>query len=158
MSCIRFNTPAQRAQLAADAPAMRSVEELAQHYRSPEVTDSKLHRLRVLATHENPKIRERVAADYHTPPDLVEELAKDPDAGVRATLARNETVSCDILRDLARDDSETVRGFVAVNFFVPADVMNELAEDPSPVVRRLVAWKAQLAAEAERSDQELVEA
>lgn len=163
MSCIRFNTPAQRSQLAAAAPALRTAEELAQHYRSPALTDSKLHRLRLLAAHENPKIRERVAADHHAPADLVETLAKDPDPGVRATLARNETVSCDILRDLAQDESETVRGFVAVNYFVPADVMDELAEDPSPVVRRLVAWKAQLAsesaAESERSSaQQLVEA
>lgn len=158
MSCIRFNTPAQRSQLAAGAPAMRTAEELAAHYRSPEMTESKIRRLRMLAEHENPKIRERVAADYHAPADLVQKLASDPDAGVRATLARNETVSCDILRDLAHDESETVRGFVAINYFVPEDAMAELAADASPVVRRLVAWKAQLAAESRSSAEELVEA
>lgn len=154
MSCIRFNTPAQRKQLAAMAPSMVTAAEVAARHPSPPVTAGKIHRLRLLAAHENPKIRESVASSYHAPIDVVEALAKDPDAGVRACLARNETVSCDILRELAHDESETVRGFVAVNFFVPADVMDGLAEDPSEIVRGLVAWKAALARESD----ELVEA
>jgi hypothetical protein len=160
MSCIRFNTPAQRRQLAALAPAMLTPAEIAARHPAPPVTEGKINRLRLLATHENPKIRESVASSYHTPPEVVAALAKDPDPGVRACLARNETVSCDILRELARDESETVRGFVAVNFFVPADVMAELADDPSEVVRGLVAWKAALAREATESSvaQQLVEA
>lgn len=159
MSCIRFNTPAQRKQMAAMAPSMVTAAEVAARHPAPPVTASKIARLRLLAAHENPKIRESVASSYHTPADVVETLAKDPDAGVRACLARNETVSCDILRELAHDESETVRGFVAVNFFVPADVMAELAEDPSDVVRGLVAWKASLAAESvDVSAQQLVEA
>jgi hypothetical protein len=161
MSCIRFNTPAQRKQLAAMAPAMLTAAEVAARHPAPPVTAGKIARLRLLATHENPKIRESVASSYHTPLDVVETLAKDPDAGVRACLARNETVSCDILRDLAHDESETVRGFVAVNYFVPDDAMAELADDESPVVRGLVAWKARLASDdsAEQSGvQQLVEA
>jgi hypothetical protein len=155
MSCIRFNTPAQRKQMAALAPAMLTAAEAAARHPAPPVTEGKIARLRLLAEHENPKIRESVASSHHTPVDVVAALAQDPDAGVRACLARNETVSCDILRDLAHDESETVRGFVAVNFFVPADVMDELADDPSAVVRGLVAWKAAL---AEESAQQLVEA
>ncbi|HEX2551085.1 MAG TPA: hypothetical protein VHK64_05790 [Nocardioidaceae bacterium] len=160
MSCIRFNTPAQRKQLAAMAPAMITAAEAAERHPAPPITEGKIARLRLLATHENPKIRESVASSYHTPADVVEALAKDPDAGVRACLARNETVSCDVLRDLARDESETVRGFVAVNFFVPADVMADLADDPSEVVRGLVAWKAALARESDQDSarQQLVEA
>lgn len=159
MSCIRFNTPAQRRQMAALAPAMLTAEEAAKLHPAPVFTESKLRRLRLLAADENPKIRERVALDAHTPADLAAKLATDPDPGVRACLARNEATSCDILRDLAHDEAESVRGFVALNYFVPADVMAELAEDPSPVVRGLVAWKASLAAEtdAETSEQ-LVEA
>ena len=156
MSCIRFNTPAQRAQLAAMAPVMLTAAEVAARHPAPPVTASKIRRLRLLAEHENPKIRESVASSPHTPADVVARLARDPDAGVRACLARNETVSCDVLRELSRDESETVRGFVAVNFFVPADVMAGLADDPSDVVRGLVAWKASLAADSAR--QELVEA
>jgi hypothetical protein len=145
MSCIRFNTPAQRAQLAAMAPSMLTAEEAARLHPAPPVTASKIHRLRVLAADPNPKIRESVASSYHAPPDVYEALSRDPDEGVRACLARNENTPCDLLRELAHDESEQVRGFVAVNFYVPADVMAELASDESSVVRGLVAWKAELA-------------
>jgi hypothetical protein len=149
MSCIRFNTPAQRAQLAAMAPRMLTAEEAARLHPAPPVTASKIHRLRVLAADPNPKIRESVASSYHAPADIYAALAADPDVGVRACVARNENTPCDLLRDLAHDESELVRGFVAVNFFVPADVMAQLAEDPSEVVRGLVAWKASLQRDGE---------
>jgi len=154
MSCIRFNTPAQRAQLAAMAPSMLTAEEAARLHPAPPVTESKIRRLRVLAENANPKIRESVASSYHTPLDVAERLARDPDPGVRACLARNESTPCDLLRELAHDESEAVRGWVAVNFYVPADVMDDLADDPSETVRSLVAWKASL---ADRSGELLVE-
>ena len=145
MSCIRFNTPAQRAQLASFAPVMRTPEELAAQHPAPPVTESKIRRLRLLATSDVAKIRESVASSYHTPVDLFQTLSRDPDAGVRACVAKNEATPCDILRELASDGSETVRGWVAVNYFVPTDVMERLADDESDTVRRLVAWKAELA-------------
>lgn len=145
MSCIRFNTPAQRRQMAAMAPSMMTAEEAAALHPAPPVTESKIARLRILATSPNPKIRESVASSYHAPEDLFETLAKDPDAGVRSWIARNETVSCDILRSLADDESEAVRGFLALNFYVPADVMEKLADDESDTVRGLVKWKSELA-------------
>ena len=145
MSCIRFNTPAQRRQMAAMAPSMITAEEAAALHPAPPVTDSKIARLRLLATNPNPKIRESVASSYHAPEDLFELLAKDPDAGVRSWIARNETVSCDILRSLADDESEAVRGFLALNCYVPADVMEKLADDESETVRGLVKWKSELA-------------
>lgn len=156
MSCIRFNTPAQRKQMAAMAPQMLTAAEVAARHPAPPVTASKIARLRLLAQAENPKIRESVASSPHTPVDVVTALAKDPDAGVRAWLARNESTPCDILRDLAHDESDVVRGWVAVNFAVPADVMTDLADDVSPVVRGLVAWKADLARES--AAEQLVEA
>ena len=145
MSCIRFNTPAQRAQMAAMAPSMLTVEEALALHPAPPVTDSKIARLRLLAGSENAKIRESVASSYHAPDDVFEALAHDPDAGVRSWLARNETVPCDILRSLADDESEAVRGFLALNFYVPADVMERLADDESETVRALVRWKSDLA-------------
>jgi hypothetical protein len=145
MSCIRFNTPAQRAQLAAMAPSMLTAEEAARLHPAPPVTATKIQRLRLLAESSNPKIRESVASSYHTPLDVAERLSRDPDEGVRACLARNETTSCDLLRELSHDPSEAVRGWVAVNFYVPADVMDALADDPSETVRSLVSWKASLA-------------
>jgi hypothetical protein len=145
MSCIRFNTPAQRQALRDHAPVMLTPEQAAALHPAPAVTASKIARLRLLATHENPKIRESVASSLHAPADLFEELARDPEESVRACLARNESVPCDILRSLADDESATVRGWLAVNFFVPADVMDDLAEDDDDTVRSLVRWKSDLA-------------
>ncbi len=127
------------------APAMLTAEEAAVLHPSPEVTESKIARLRLLATNSNPKIRESVASSYHTPEDLFVTLAADQDEGVRACVARNETAPCDVLRSLAHDPSERVRGFLALNFFVPADTMAELGSDRSKTVRGLVQWKTDVA-------------
>jgi hypothetical protein len=145
MSCIRFNTPAQRQAMREHAPVMLTPEQAAALHPAPAVTESKIARLRLLATHENPKIRESVASSLHAPDDLFEKLARDPAESVRACVARNETVPCDILRSLADDESATVRGWLAVNFFVPADVMDDLAVDSDDTVRSLVRWKSDLA-------------
>lgn len=144
MSCIRFNTPAQRQAMRDHAPVMQDPREVAAVHPAPPVTASKINRLRVLAGNPNPRIRESVASSYHAPEELLAELARDPDEGVRSWLARNETASCDILRSLADDESERVRGFLALNYHVPADVMEKLADDESDTVRGLVEWKAQL--------------
>jgi hypothetical protein len=146
MSCIRFNTPAQRAQLARMAPSMLTPEEVAAQHPAPPVTDSKIRRIRLLAGDANPRIRASAASSYHLPEDVAATLAADPDAEVRRWLARNETVSCDLLRQLAHDDEESVRAFVAVNYYAPDDAMAELADDDSETVRGLVAWKASLRA------------
>lgn len=144
MSCVRFNTPAQRQQMTDVSSGVQRDEPIAQ-FLGPALTQSKIDRLRLMAVSENPKIRETVAASRHTPEELFFALADDPDAGVRMWLARNEKVPCDILRKLAHDSDETVRSFVAINFFVPADAMGELAQDESPRVRALVDWKSKLA-------------
>jgi hypothetical protein len=144
MSCIRFNTPAQRRQLAESAPAMLGSSEAVAQFLSPAVTASKVDRIRRLAADPNPKIRESAALSYHAPLEVYEALSRDPDAGVRACIAKNEHVPCDILARLADDPDERVRGFVAVNYFVPAEAMERLADDPSAVVRGLVQWKSTL--------------
>ncbi len=144
MSCIRFNTPAQLRAMRDHAENPLTPEQAAALQTAPPVTESKLRRLRLLATNRDPKIRESVASSYHTPEDLFEELARDDAEGVRACVARNETAPCDVLRSLADDPSERVRGFLALNFFVPSDVMMRLAEDESETVRGLVAWKSSL--------------
>jgi hypothetical protein len=145
MSCIRFNTPAQLAQLRAMAPAMLTSEQAAVLHPAPAVTPSKIARLRLLAADANPKIRERVALDHNTPQELFATLAADPDEGVRACVARNEATPCDVLRSLVRDRSERVRGFLALNFSVPLDAMQTLSKDRSRTVRDLVRWKTDLA-------------
>ncbi|TQL48174.1 hypothetical protein FB562_1258 [Homoserinimonas aerilata] len=144
MSCIRFNTPAQLAAMREHVPVMLTPEEAAALHPAPPVTESKIRRLRILAQDQNPKIRESVASNYHTPEDLFEVLARDPDDGVRSCVARNEYAPCDVLRSMADDASEQVRGWLAVNYYVPADVMERLAADPSETVRKLVNWKGAL--------------
>lgn len=156
MSCIRFNTPAQRRQLAENAPAMQRSDDPVAQFLSPEVTDSKVARIRRLAQDSNPKIRESAALSYHAPLEVSEALAHDPEASVRACLARNEHTPCDVLRQLASDPDETVRAWVAINYFVPADAMERLAEDESATVRALVAWKASLAEDADAPMPQLV--
>jgi hypothetical protein len=127
------------------APAMLTSEQAAALHPAPEVTPSKISRLRLLAVDANPKIRESAASSYHTPDDVFEALARDADEGVRACVARNESAPCDVLRSLATDESERVRGFLALNFFVPDDAMALLADDSSSTVRDLVRWKTELA-------------
>lgn len=144
MSCIRFNTPAQRQAMRDHRPVMLTPEEAAAQHPAPPVTETKIARLRLLAGDGNPKIRESAASSYHLPEDLFAVLAKDTDEGVRSCVARNEHAPCDVLRSLADDPSERVRGFVALNFFVPADAMDRLADDGSVTVRGLVAWKRDL--------------
>ncbi|AYG04733.1 hypothetical protein [Gryllotalpicola protaetiae] len=147
MSCIRFNTPAQREQMRRLAPSQLTAEEIAELHPAPPVTESKIRRLRLLAANPNPKIREAVASSYHAPVDLFEKLASDPDDGVRACVARNEATPCDVLRSLVDDPNEQVRGFLAINYYVPDDAMERLREDSSGTVRSLVRWKTELAAE-----------
>jgi hypothetical protein len=144
MSCIRFNTPAQRRQMRENALSLAEGEVALLHL-SPAVTDSKIERLRLLAKHDNPKIRESVASSRNTPEDVLRALAADSDEGVRACIARNESTPCDVLSTLASDRSEKVRGWVALNYFVPEDAMATLAHDRSKVVRGLVSWKASIA-------------
>jgi hypothetical protein len=153
MSCIRFNTPAQRQAMREHAPARLTAAEAAALHPAPPVTESKIRRLRLLAANKNAKIRESVASSHNSPADLLAQLAGDPDAGVRGCVARNEATPCDVLRTLATDAAESVRGWVAVNYFVPADVMLTLADDESATVRSLVSWKSRLAGEA-ASDEE----
>lgn len=145
MSCIRFNTPAQRAQLDRLRADKKLADTAVAQFLGPEFGESKINRLRIMAGDKNPKIRESVALSYHVPQDVMWALAKDKNEGVRVCVARNESTPCDILRYLSHDKSEQVRSWVAVNFYVPQDAMEKLAQDKSEAVRKLVAWKADLA-------------
>lgn len=151
MSCIRFNTPAQRAQLDRLRQDKVLAESSIAQFLGPEFGETKVNRLRLMAKDKNPKIRESVALNYHSPEEVMWDLAKDKNEGVRICVARNERVSCDILRFLASDKSVQVRSWVAVNYYVPADAMEQLAQDPAEDVRKLVAWKTGLAQEVEQS-------
>jgi hypothetical protein len=150
MSCIRFNTTAQREQMA-QAVAKGTGDDPVASFLSPAITASKIARIKTMSLDANPKIRESAALSYHAPLEVYERLAMDPNEGVRTCLARNAQAPCDVLRTLSRDSSETVRAFVAINHSVPEDAMERLREDTSPTVQKLVAWKASL-----RDDTDLV--
>lgn len=145
MSCIRFNTPAQLRQLEELRGDKGKRDKSIAQFLSPEITESKILRIRAMAKDKNPKIRESAALGYHTPEDVMWDLARDKNEGVRVCVARNESTPCDILRHLSSDKSEQVRSWVAVNFYVPEDVMEMLASDKSESVRKLVGWKTSLA-------------
>ena len=109
-------------------------------FTSPEPSAGKVLRLRGLATHTDPKIRESAALACLTPTEVLVDLAGDDDLGVRICVARNERTPTEALRQLARDPSAGLRGWVAANPAVPADVLDLLTDDPSRTVRDLVVW------------------
>ncbi|WP_316293909.1 hypothetical protein [Clavibacter michiganensis] len=53
MSCIRFTTAAQLEALHRTAPAVLTAEQTAALHPAPEVTPSKIRRLRLLAEHRD---------------------------------------------------------------------------------------------------------
>lgn len=144
MSCIRFNTAAQRrANAELTRGELHSTDPVAA-FLSPTVTETKIARLRLMAHDPNPKIRASVASSHHAPDDVYALLATDTDPEVRSWIARNEYVPCSILSTLVTDPDEQVRSFLAVNFFVPTEAMEILNHDSSPQVRALVDWKSKL--------------
>lgn len=144
MSCIRFNTTAQQAQIREALLQGRTGEDPVAKFLSPTVTDSKVKRIVAMSKDSNPKIRESAALSYHAPVAVYEALATDSEPGVRECLARNTHTPCDVLRTLATDPNERVRAFVAINYSVPEDAMETLANDESELVRQLVTWKTSL--------------
>src|SRR5438128_876491 len=108
MSCIRFNTTAQREAMRHDADALEAGDQAILHL-SPPVTESKIARLRLLAEHSRATIRQSVASNRHAPHDLLAALAADRDAGVRGEVARNETTAPELVETLSRDADARVR-------------------------------------------------
>ena len=141
MSCIRFTTAAQLEALHRTAPAVLTAEQAAALHPAPEVTPSKIRRLRLLAEHRDPKVRESVASSLHAPLDVQQALARDADEGVRACLARNPQTPAAVLTMLVGDTSERVRSWLAVNDATPRAAVAMLECDESPAVRDLLRWR-----------------
>lgn len=149
MSCIRFNTSAQRSAMRADRPTMivtgaapAPVAAAFDVHPVPALTPSKLRRLGLLSASSNPKIRESVASSPNAPLAVITLLAADTDEGVRSFVARNAITPPDVLTLLASDGSEKVRGFVVLNASAPRSALDLLRNDPSAVVRDLINWRA----------------
>jgi hypothetical protein len=143
MSCIRFNTPAQREAMRGAAPLQP--EDAAALHLAPPVTASKIARLRLLAESPSVGIRQSVAGNRHAPADLLETLAADRDAAVRGEVARNETTPQPLLQRLAGDPDARVRCWAVLNPGLPEADVARLTEDRDAQVRRLAGWRRDVA-------------
>ncbi len=144
MSCIRFSTAAQRDAMQADAAALADGDGSVL-FLSPPVTAGKLARLRLLARHEWPGIRQSVASNRAAPADLLEALAGDPDPAVRGEVARNEASAPALVMALAADPDARVRCWAVLNPGLPVDAVRTLRDDPDAQVARLAGWRLGLA-------------
>lgn len=140
MSCIRFTTNAQREAIRRDAAALADGDQAILHL-SPPVTASKIARLRLLAAHERPGIRQSVAANRHAPQDLLVQLSADRDAAVRGEVAKNEATDPALVERLSRDRDARVRCWAVLNPALPDERVSELALDGDAQVARLAGWR-----------------
>ena len=85
------------------------------------------------ATHERWEVRQVAAENEHTPSGALHALARDPHVGVRASVARNKTVTEDVRMILARDPDPRVRVINAENATQPR-VLAIAARDAEPGV------------------------
>ena len=138
MSCIRFNTAAQRDAMAAGP---LDAADAAVLHLSPPVTESKIVRLRLLAEHARPGIRQSVASNRHAPADLLERLAADAAPEVRGEVARNESAAPALVTRLAEDPDPRVRCWAVLNPVLPEEAARTMAADPDPQVARLAGWR-----------------
>jgi hypothetical protein len=140
MSCIRFSTTAQRDAMRQDAAALAAGDQALLHL-SPPVTESKIARLRLLAAHDRPGIRQSVASNRHAPQDLLRALASDRDAAVRGEVARNEASEPVLVEGLSHDRDARVRCWAVLNPVLPDERVRELRSDPDAQVARLAGWR-----------------
>jgi hypothetical protein len=140
MSCIRFNTKAQRDAMRLDSAALAQGDQAVLHL-SPPVTESKIARLRLLATNARATIRQSVASNRYAPQDLLLALAADPDVGVRGEVAKNEGTDPALLERLSHDRDARVRCWAVLNPLLPDDRVRELGADGDAQVARLAGWR-----------------
>lgn len=140
MSCIRFTTTAQREAIRGDAAALAVADQAILHL-SPPVTESKIARLRLLARHQRPGIRQSVASNRHTPEDLLAALAEDRDAAVRGEVAKNDSTPIAVLVALSGDPEARVRCWTVMNPALPDERVRALAADDDAQVARMAGWR-----------------
>ena len=140
MSCIRFSTTAQREAMRQDAAAVAAGDQAILHL-SPPITESKIARLRLLAEHQRPTIRQSVASNRHTPQDLLLRLSADRDAQVRGEVAKNESTDPALVETLSHDRDARVRCWAVLNPTLPDERVRELESDADAQVARLAGWR-----------------
>lgn len=80
-----------------------------------------------------------------TPPNIIERLARDDDASVRAAVAQRRELSAALRDRMASDPSEWVRENIARRPGLSMDMLSRLASDSSRWVRAAVAGQGRLA-------------
>jgi hypothetical protein len=102
-----------------------------------------------LAQHRDPGVRRQVAMHRNCPPEVVRQLASDPDARVRTEALLAGGTRTKILYDLANSHTSNDRRRAAEHPDCPLDLLRKLAQDP-------VAWVRDGVASNHRCDQTLV--
>ena len=92
-------------------PAILMSEKVTGRRLAPQVTETKIRRLRLLEADTDTKIREDTATNHGAPKNLFVTLARDTDEGARACVARDASAHGEVLRWLANDPVEQVPGF-----------------------------------------------
>jgi hypothetical protein len=82
-----------------------------------------------------PEMKEWVAHNKTIPIEILEMLASDGSASVRATVADKRKLTPELFGLLAKDVDELVRQRVAYNRKVPVQILQSLLTDASPLVR-----------------------
>ena len=88
-----------------------------------------------------PDLREWVAHNKTVPISVLERLAYDPDARVRATVASKRKLTSELQRILAQDPDCSVRERLACNSKCEIEVLRKLARDSEAIVRDAAVWR-----------------
>ncbi len=73
--------------------------------------------------------------DAQSPPDLLQQMAEDPNPAVRRAVARSIDLTSELLTQLAEDPHPGVRREVARHPSATLELLAQLAEDQHPGVR-----------------------
>lgn len=84
--------------------------------------------LALLSKFDRQSTRHEVGKNINTPLTVLEALAKDSDAHVRAGVAGNVRATPEILALLAKGSNQYVRAKVAANAYCPVDLLTELTD------------------------------
>jgi hypothetical protein len=82
-----------------------------------------------------PALREWVTHNKTVPIAVLEQLARDPSPGVRATVAARRKLNMELQELLASDVDASVRVRLAYNAKCSDQILQRLSEDPEEVVR-----------------------
>jgi predicted DNA-binding WGR domain protein len=95
--------------------------------------------LKALAEDENDYVKRSVASNENTPSEILRKMAVNENSKLRFLVAKNRKTPKDILENLYKDDEDTVREYVAANINTPIHVLEILAKDDKSDVLLAIA-------------------